>query len=144
MDLLWRHERLTLAEAHEAFGADRIGYTSVSLEAAIHLAHLSLLAGDPEQALEQLDRAVAGAGEEAEEFTLLESRIRAAALMASGKADDARVLLEASIAEAQERQHHYELARLHEAKAEAIADEHDAAAHRSFAAEFCDRLGIRM
>ncbi|MGI9472460.1 MAG: BlaI/MecI/CopY family transcriptional regulator [Rubripirellula sp.] len=29
MDLLWRHERLTLAEAHEAFGAERIGYTTM-------------------------------------------------------------------------------------------------------------------
>ena len=29
MDLLWRHQRLTLAEAHEAFGADRIGYTTI-------------------------------------------------------------------------------------------------------------------
>ncbi len=29
MDLLWRHERLTLAEAHEAYGASRIGYTTM-------------------------------------------------------------------------------------------------------------------
>ncbi len=29
MDLLWRHQSLTLAEAHEAFGADRIGYTTM-------------------------------------------------------------------------------------------------------------------
>lgn len=29
MDLLWRHEALTLAEAHEAFGAERIGYTTM-------------------------------------------------------------------------------------------------------------------
>lgn len=29
MDLLWRHERLTLAEAHEAFGVGRIGYTTM-------------------------------------------------------------------------------------------------------------------
>ena len=29
MDLLWRHGNLTLAEAHEAFGADRIGYTTI-------------------------------------------------------------------------------------------------------------------
>ena len=29
MDLLWRHENLTLAEAHEAYGADRIGYTTM-------------------------------------------------------------------------------------------------------------------
>lgn len=29
MDLLWRHEKLTLAEAHEAFGSDRIGYTTM-------------------------------------------------------------------------------------------------------------------
>ena len=29
MDLLWRHEALTLAAAHEAFGADRIGYTTM-------------------------------------------------------------------------------------------------------------------
>ena len=29
MDLLWRHGQLTLAEAHEAFGADRIGYTTM-------------------------------------------------------------------------------------------------------------------
>ncbi len=29
MDLLWRHGELTLAEAHEAFGANRIGYTTM-------------------------------------------------------------------------------------------------------------------
>lgn len=29
MDLLWRHEALTLAEAHEAFGTERIGYTTM-------------------------------------------------------------------------------------------------------------------
>jgi len=29
MDLLWRHDRLTLAEAHEAFGLTRIGYTTM-------------------------------------------------------------------------------------------------------------------
>ncbi len=29
MDLLWRYERLTLAEAHEAYGASRIGYTTM-------------------------------------------------------------------------------------------------------------------
>lgn len=29
MDLLWRNEKLTLAEAHEAFGANRIGYTTM-------------------------------------------------------------------------------------------------------------------
>ncbi len=29
MDLLWRHRNLTLAEAHEAFGAERIGYTTM-------------------------------------------------------------------------------------------------------------------
>ncbi|MFK8112308.1 MAG: BlaI/MecI/CopY family transcriptional regulator [Rubripirellula sp.] len=29
MDLLWRHERLTLAEAHTKFGAQRIGYTTM-------------------------------------------------------------------------------------------------------------------
>ena len=29
MDLLWRHEALTLAEAHDAFGSDRIGYTTM-------------------------------------------------------------------------------------------------------------------
>lgn len=29
MDLLWRHDALTLAEAHEAFGTDRIGYTTM-------------------------------------------------------------------------------------------------------------------
>jgi predicted transcriptional regulator len=29
MDLLWRHDRLTLAQAHEAFGVDRIGYTTM-------------------------------------------------------------------------------------------------------------------
>ena len=29
MDLLWRHGELTLAQAHEAFGAERIGYTTM-------------------------------------------------------------------------------------------------------------------
>jgi predicted transcriptional regulator len=29
MDLLWRHQRLTLADAHVAFGTDRIGYTTM-------------------------------------------------------------------------------------------------------------------
>ncbi len=29
MDLLWRHEALTLAEAHQAFGSDKIGYTTM-------------------------------------------------------------------------------------------------------------------
>ena len=29
MDLLWRHGELTLAQAHEAFGASRIGYTTM-------------------------------------------------------------------------------------------------------------------
>jgi predicted transcriptional regulator len=29
MDLLWRHGSLTLAEAHEAFGSQRIGYTTM-------------------------------------------------------------------------------------------------------------------
>ena len=29
MDLLWRHGDLTLAQAHEAFGAERIGYTTM-------------------------------------------------------------------------------------------------------------------
>lgn len=29
MDLLWRHQNLTLAEAHEAFGVERIGYTTM-------------------------------------------------------------------------------------------------------------------
>ena len=29
MDLLWRNERLTLAEAHEAYGPQRIGYTTI-------------------------------------------------------------------------------------------------------------------
>lgn len=29
MDLLWRHDKLTLAEAHTAFGAERIGYTTM-------------------------------------------------------------------------------------------------------------------
>ena len=29
MDLLWRHDQLTLAEAHTAFGAERIGYTTM-------------------------------------------------------------------------------------------------------------------
>ena len=29
MDLLWRHGKLTLAQAHEAFGASRIGYTTM-------------------------------------------------------------------------------------------------------------------
>ena len=29
MDLLWRHEKLTLAEAHAEFGAHRIGYTTM-------------------------------------------------------------------------------------------------------------------
>ena len=29
MDLLWRHEQLTLAEAHAAYGAQRIGYTTM-------------------------------------------------------------------------------------------------------------------
>ena len=29
MDLLWRNRRLTLAEAHEAYGPDKIGYTTI-------------------------------------------------------------------------------------------------------------------
>jgi len=29
MDLLWRRGPMTLAEAHQAFGADRIGYTTM-------------------------------------------------------------------------------------------------------------------
>lgn len=29
MDLLWRHQALTLAQAHEAFGSQRIGYTTM-------------------------------------------------------------------------------------------------------------------
>ncbi|MEM8667452.1 MAG: BlaI/MecI/CopY family transcriptional regulator [Planctomycetota bacterium] len=29
MDLLWRHKRLSLAQAHEAYGVDRIGYTTI-------------------------------------------------------------------------------------------------------------------
>ena len=29
MDLLWRHQQLTLSEAHAAFGARRIGYTTM-------------------------------------------------------------------------------------------------------------------
>jgi predicted transcriptional regulator len=29
MDLLWRFEKLTLSEAHEAYGVDRIGYTTI-------------------------------------------------------------------------------------------------------------------
>ena len=29
MDLLWRHGKLTLAEAHGAFGTERIGYTTM-------------------------------------------------------------------------------------------------------------------
>ena len=29
MDLLWRYEKLTLAEAHNAFGSERIGYTTM-------------------------------------------------------------------------------------------------------------------
>lgn len=29
MDLLWRHQKLTLAKAHAAFGAQRIGYTTM-------------------------------------------------------------------------------------------------------------------
>jgi BlaI family penicillinase repressor len=29
MDLLWRHDALTLSAAHEAFGKERIGYTTM-------------------------------------------------------------------------------------------------------------------
>ncbi len=29
MDLLWRHQQLTLSQAHEAYGINRIGYTTI-------------------------------------------------------------------------------------------------------------------
>ena len=88
--------------------ATAIGQTMVSLETALHLAHLQVLEKDPEGALEVLDNAQGAAGDDAAVFASTLARIRASALAEIGDIEKASATIEDGIVEARRQGLAYE------------------------------------
>ena len=107
--------------------ATEIGYPSVTVEASLHLADLELRRGDTEAASALLAGAMAGGGEAAEEFALLEQRIHARCIAQGGDPTEAIRILDEALDAADEGD--YDTAMLLETKSEILASlDPDAAA----------------
>jgi class 3 adenylate cyclase/tetratricopeptide (TPR) repeat protein len=121
------------------------GFTANTLEAALHLADCSIRAGDSEGALEQLDRAMAEAGEESAMFTLTEARLRALARARTGHRKEAVAILEAGVATARDRGQPYDEALMLDAVAETIEPDYPEVASESRveAERIMRALGVR-
>ncbi len=122
------------------------GFTANTLEAALHLADCSIRAGDSEGALDQLERAMADAGEESAMFTLTEARLRAMALARTGHRKEAIAILEAGVATARDRGQPYDEALMLDAVAETIESDYPAVAGESRveAERIMRTLGVRV
>ena len=122
------------------------GFTANTLEAALHLADCSIRAGDSEGGLDQLERAMADAGEESAMFTLTEARLRALALARTGHRKEAIAILEAGVATARDRGQPYDEALMLDAVAETIEPDDPAVAGESRveAERIMRTLGVRV
>lgn len=122
------------------------GFTSNVLEARLHLADCLLRTGAHERALDQIERAMSEAGEEAAMFGLTERRLRALALFGAGRPDDALAVLESGIDAARDRGQPYDEALMLEAVAGIIEPDHPiiAGESRAEAERIMRMLGVRI
>jgi class 3 adenylate cyclase/tetratricopeptide (TPR) repeat protein len=88
--------------------AGSLGYSDLVLEGSIHLAAARLASGDPSDALETLDAGVEAVGEEMPWLELPLGRVRAEALTALGRLDEAEQLLDACLVAARSQAAPYE------------------------------------
>jgi class 3 adenylate cyclase/tetratricopeptide (TPR) repeat protein len=80
--------------------AEGVGHAGIALEVAVYFAEATTAAGDPELALSTLERATDKAGGEIAVLAVPVNRVRAAALIALGRLDDAQEPLDSALAEA--------------------------------------------
>ena len=122
------------------------GFTSNVLEARLHLADCLLRTGAHEGALDQVERAMSEAGEEAAMFGLTERRLRALALFGAGRPADALAVLESGIDAARDRGQPYDEALMLEAVADIIEPDHPTIAgeSRAEAERIMRMLGVRI
>jgi len=106
--------------------ANRIGQPFFAVDAAVHLADALTRSGDPERALEVIDVAKDLAGEDAALYEVPLERLRAGALIAIGRSDEAIGHVEPALASAREQRLVYEEALLLCLKAETGLDNGDA------------------
>ncbi len=92
--------------------ATELGQTHSALEAAIHLADLAVITDDPGTALADLDAAESRAGDEAELYATMLARVRAVALDAVGRSEEALRLVRAGLEQARDEGLSYEEALL--------------------------------
>jgi tetratricopeptide (TPR) repeat protein len=126
--------------------SERNGFTTNAFEARCVLIECMIRRGKSEQAIAELDRVVAAAGDEAAMFTLTEARLRATALGRIGRTEEARRLLDEGIATARDVGQRYDEALLLAAKA-SIVESTDPASARTCGIEaerVMDALGIRV
>ena len=106
--------------------ADRLGQPFFAVDASVHLADACTRSGDPLQALEVIEAAKDVAGEDAALFEVPLERLRAGALIAMGRPEEALGIVEHALASAREQRLVYEEALLLLVKAQVGADSGDA------------------
>lgn len=135
------------AALHEiVLESEKSGFTANVLEAGLLLVDCSIQRGEGAAAIGQLDRVVADAGEEAAMFTLTEMRLRASALGRTGRMDEARAILDDSLAVARDLGQRYDEALLLVTKATVVRPTDPTAARSSSieAEQLMKALGIRV
>jgi ATP/maltotriose-dependent transcriptional regulator MalT len=90
----------------------------IAVDASVHLADARVRSGEPEQALETIEVAQELAGEDAALYEVPLRRVRAEALMALGRRDEASSHIEGALASARQQSLVYEEALLLLIKAE--------------------------
>ena len=109
--------RNDIDRAERAFGEawaefNALGKRTSAFEAAIMMADCKLRRGDPAQALEMLDLAEAEGGEDVLLFQASMARVRAAALTALGRTDEAALAIASGIDSARQQEQPYDHAML--------------------------------
>jgi predicted negative regulator of RcsB-dependent stress response len=143
-------ERGSFPEAEELLERSRDEAVSLDMkgpayEAAIYLADLKARCGEPESALELLDRAEREAGNEASIFAPTADRVRALALASIGRKSEAVNVAGAALDTARARRLDYEVAMLLLCQADLIEqdDAESAAMLRAEGNAIVNRLDIR-
>jgi class 3 adenylate cyclase/tetratricopeptide (TPR) repeat protein len=106
--------------------ANRIGQPFFAVDASVHLADACTRSGEPLRALEVIEAAKVVAGEDAALFEVPLERLRAGALIAMGRPEEALGIVEHALASAREQRLVYEEALLLLVKAQVVADRDDA------------------
>jgi predicted negative regulator of RcsB-dependent stress response len=122
-----------------------LDFVTSAFEAALYLADCAIRQGEPDAAITLLDSGSSEAGDEASIYAATEARLRAAALAAAGRKDEALDRLDEGLSVARGRNLDYEVALLLFLDAELVesSDPDRAAASRAEAAEIFGRLEIR-